>query len=529
MTKRMRKVATVAALSAALGGCNARALVYGPEPQLWQPSVEMSGLGNGRVVVEKLPEGCGVECLDHWGKGIALRLTPVPDDRSTFVGWAGACSGTGICELMPDQFWMTATARFADRSSVGTTVVASRINPSGAWSLAVTGDGDALVGGADTDFLSRFDARGARVFRLDTRGASARAVAFDPDGNAIAVGIARRPGGDAAEVAWLGQVGDASSAFIAKITSSGRVLWSRTFPASVLASFDAVAVDPAGNAYVAGGFQGRMTIGNVTFEEPTGTGLLARFRPDGSLVWARAYVGAGVRMASIALTPTGDVVAATGRLASEQRPVGAAVVAFSTQGEERWSWHSDPVELDLDAITPLAGGDVVVGGKIRGPVHLAGRDWPPLGRFWEDAIMVRLASPGVERWAQRFGGPGRDRVTHLGGDGHGGLIATGAFTGPMRFGDQVLESEAYRVEEPGGSTPPPDGFVVGIGPEGEQRWAERFGHAGDDTVWAASVDTRGTLRLLLEHLDVREQVHDTGKTIWGEHEYALLARSYPFR
>ncbi|MDC0740602.1 hypothetical protein [Polyangium mundeleinium] len=531
MTKRMRKVVTVATLSAALGGCNARALGLGPEPQTWQPSIAMSGLGSGRVVVEKLPDGCGVECLDHWGKGIALRLTPVPDERSTFVGWAGACSGTGICELMPDRFWMKATARFADRSSVWSTVVASRVNSSGAWSLAVTGDGDALVGGADTDFLSRFDARGTRVFRLDARGASARAVAFDPEGNTIAVGIARRPKGDGAEVAWLGQVGEGSSAFIAKITSNGRVLWSRTFPASFFASLDAVVVDPSGDAYVAGGFQGRMTIEDLTFDDPngSGSGLIARFRPDGSLVWARACVDTGVRMAGIALTPTGDVVASTGRLVWERRPVGASVVAISTQGEDRWSWHSGPAELDLDAITPLAGGDVVVGGQIRGPVHLAGRDWPPLGRSGEDAIVVRLAPPGVERWAQRFGGPGRDRVTHLGGDRRGGLIATGAFTGPMRFGDHVLESEAYHVEQPGGSTPPADGFVVGIGPEGEQRWADRFGHAGDDTVWAASVDARGTLRLLLEHLDAREQVHEMGKTTWSDHEYALLARVYPFR
>ncbi|MDC3955258.1 hypothetical protein [Polyangium jinanense] len=524
MTNRIRAITTVAALATALGGCSSRALLFGPEPQVWQPRVEMSGLGSGRVVVEELPEGCGVECLDHWGKGVALRLKAIPDEHSTFVGWAGACSGTGPCELMPDQFWMAATARFADRASIGSTVVASRINPSGAWGLAVTDEGDALVAGSDADFLSRFDAHGPRVFRLYARGASARAVAFDPEGNAIAVGVARRPAGDAAEVAWLGPVGDAPSAFIAKIASHGRVLWSRVVSASLGASLDAVAVDPAGDAYVAGGFQGRIATGDGAFDEPEGTGFLARFRPDGSLAWVRACGGAGARMTSIALTATGEVVAASARHQGEQRPVGAVVLALSTQGEYRWSWHGEPVDMDLDAITPLAGGDVVVGGRVRGPVRLAGQNQPPLGESSEDAIVLRLAPPGVERWAQRFGGPGRDHVTHLGSDGRGRLIATGAFTGPMRFGDHVLESEAYVMEKPYGRTPPPDGFVASFGEGGEPRWATRFGHAGDDTVWAASVDARGTLRLLLEHMDVREEVHGGGKTIWGEHEYALVTR-----
>ncbi|MDI1479342.1 hypothetical protein [Polyangium sp. y55x31] len=524
MTNRIREFATVAALATALGGCSSRALLSGPEPQVLRPRVEMSGLGKGRVVVEALPEGCGVECLDQWGKGIAFRLKAIPDDRSAFVGWAGACSGTGPCELMPDQFWMSATARFADRSSVWSTVVASRTNLSGAWGLAVTSDGDALVGGSDADFLSRFDAQGARVFRLDARGASARAVAFDPEGNAIVVGSARRPTRDAADIAWLGPVGEEPSAFIAKIARDGRALWSRVLPSSFGASLHAVAVDPAGDAYVAGGFQGRLAIGDVAYDEPAGTGLVARFRPDGSLAWLRACGGTGLHMTSITRTSTGEVVAATARFQREQRPVGAAVVALSTQGEYRWSWHSESAAMDLDAITSLDGGDVVVGGKVRGPVRLAGHDRPPLGEFWEDAIVVRIAPPGVERWAQRFGGPGIDHVTHLDGDGHGLLVATGAFTGPMRFGNQVLESEAYVAKDPYGSTSPPDGFVASFGPGGEPRWAERFGHAGTDTVWGASVDARGTLRLLVEHLDVREQVHDGGKTIWGEHEYALVAR-----
>ncbi|MDI1442675.1 hypothetical protein [Polyangium sp. 6x1] len=532
MMKRMRDVATVTALCTALGGCS-RDLVFGREPQFGYPRVGMSGIGNGRILVEAVPEGCGVECLDYWGKGIALRLRAVPDDRSTFVGWAGACSGTDTCELMPEQFWMTATARFADRSSMGSTVIASRANPSGAWGLAIASTGDALVGGSDDAFLSRFDANGARVFRLDARGASARAVAFDPDGNAIAVGLARRPTRDAADVAWLGPVGDAPneapSAFIAKIARDGRVLWSRVFPSSFSASFEAVAVGPAGDVYVGGGFQGRFTIGDLTFDDPNGTGLLARFQPDGSLTWARAGGGRGVHMTSVALTLTGDVVAATARTSSQLSPVGAAVLAFSTRGEDRWSWHSGPVELDLDALTPLAVGDVVVGGKIRGPVRLAGHDHPPLGRFWEDAIVLRLAPPGVERWARRFGGPGRDHVTHLDGDGRGELIATGAFSGPMRFGDAVLGSERYDMEEPIGTTSTRDGFVAGFGPNGEPRWANRFGHAGDDTVWAAGVDARGTLRLLLEHQDVREQREGDGTMIWDEHEYALITRGLPLR
>jgi hypothetical protein len=281
------------------------------------------------------------------------------------------------------------------------------------------------------------------------------------------------------------------SAFIAKVAANGRVLWRHVFQASYGASFNGVAVDRAGHASVAGAFAGRLQIGDRVFADHRITGVIARFTPEGALDWVRTRADAS--MTGIALTSSGNLVATS---SSRNRSV---VVALSAAGADRWSWDGGSIELDLSAISPAPNGEVVVGGRIHGPARLANRELSPIDPAGDDAIVLRFSSQGSVRWARRFGGPENDRVTHLASDGHGGFIATGMFTGPMRFGDRVLESEGYFAPNPALGSSPPDGFLALFGPGGDPRGAQRFGHDGDDTLWSAKLDAADGLRLLLEH------------------------------
>ena len=55
---------------------------------------------------------CGQDCTGSFGGGASVTLTATASgDWSTFIGWGGACSGTGSCVVGMDQA-RTVTAAF---------------------------------------------------------------------------------------------------------------------------------------------------------------------------------------------------------------------------------------------------------------------------------------------------------------------------------------------------------------------------------------------------------------------------------
>ncbi|HEX8205347.1 MAG TPA: hypothetical protein VF587_04745 [Solirubrobacteraceae bacterium] len=87
----------------------------GEKPEL---TVDTAGLGTGAVVSgEATPfidcDSDGGDCTQAWdpGEGTTVTLTATPDTGSVFLGWSGACTGTGQCEVTPDRERL-ATAHF---------------------------------------------------------------------------------------------------------------------------------------------------------------------------------------------------------------------------------------------------------------------------------------------------------------------------------------------------------------------------------------------------------------------------------
>lgn len=63
-------------------------------------SVSKSGTGGGTVTSSPSGIDCGSDCSQPYVSGTSVTLTPLPDSGSTFVGWSGACSGTGACAVL---------------------------------------------------------------------------------------------------------------------------------------------------------------------------------------------------------------------------------------------------------------------------------------------------------------------------------------------------------------------------------------------------------------------------------------------
>jgi uncharacterized repeat protein (TIGR02543 family) len=70
--------------------------------------------GNSMGTVTSNPAGinCGTDCIEQFMSGTMVTLTASPNTGSTFMGWSGACSGTGTCTITVSTA-INVTANFA--------------------------------------------------------------------------------------------------------------------------------------------------------------------------------------------------------------------------------------------------------------------------------------------------------------------------------------------------------------------------------------------------------------------------------
>src|SRR5438270_208654 len=64
-------------------------------------TVQRTGTGGGTVMSSDTPPGinCGTDCTEAYPAGTRGTLTATPAGTSTFQGWGGACTGTGVCTV----------------------------------------------------------------------------------------------------------------------------------------------------------------------------------------------------------------------------------------------------------------------------------------------------------------------------------------------------------------------------------------------------------------------------------------------
>ena len=85
-------------------------------------TLTVSNVGSGGGTVTSTPAGinCGATCSADYATGTMVGLTPTPAGGSTFVGWSGACTGSGGCLVTMDAAkGVTATFNLQGAGSPG--------------------------------------------------------------------------------------------------------------------------------------------------------------------------------------------------------------------------------------------------------------------------------------------------------------------------------------------------------------------------------------------------------------------------
>lgn len=327
------------------------------------------------------------------------------------------------------------------------------------------------AGGDDLYFL-KLDASGNHVFSKrfgDGKTQQAGRVAFDGAGNFVVTGNTQgRIDLGGGEFGPTGTAFYERSSFIARFASDGSHLWHKDLAAADRAR--ALDVTPKGEILF-GGWATGATAGIPL----TGVGgFIARLSPDGAVRFSRTLGEFEVH--AVALDDAGNMYVAgvlagtadfgAGKLVRTRDHEGLTVKLDPT-GKPLWVYRSSGGGRDAHyALAVSPSGEVLVGGEYAGSLDFGGGTITGEGATTpNDAFVVALTASGTHRWSRGFGGPTRmDAVHTLAFDRDGNAYAGGLFSEACDVGGAKLVSR--------GST---DGFIVAYDRNGAHRWSRTYG------------------------------------------------------
>lgn len=213
-----------------------------------------------------------------------------------------------------------------------------------------------------------------------------------------------------------------SDIVIVKYSENGTWQWDAIFGDASDQFANDIAVDPANNVYISGGFDGSVNFGGGSLTSLGARDLfIAKFGPTGTYSWAKRF---------------GD--------AQEQEPGGLSV--------------------DL-------GSAVYFTGYYKGTPDFGGGPLANNGSY--DAFLVKLTSAGAHTWSKRFGDAGDQRGVAVANDHWTNVYFGMDFTGTIDVGTgNVTSAGNYDIE------------IVQFGPTGNHQWSRHVGDAGNQNVQA---------------------------------------------
>lgn len=337
-----------------------------------------------------------------------------------------------------------------------------------ARAVAVDGEGNILVAGeAAEDIPGQMRVSGfagAYVRKFGTEGnelwmrhfgvrpfSQANGVAVDRAGNVFLAGQIAG--------ALPGQAGLGSSdAFLRAYDKNGRELWTRQFGTEGIDTASAVAVDGDGKVYVVG--ESNLTRSFQQFITP----FIRKFDGDGSLVWAQDIPTRGfARSTAAAVDNAGNLYLAgwiSGTFIGQEQAgkTDAFIGKFNENGEELWTrqFGTNLEDRALGVGVESAGDPYVVGwtrGTFPGQTGLEVQT--RLVR--QDAFIRKYDGRGNEVWTHQFGTKFPQRATGVTADGSG-VYVVGQTAGPLLGQVSSGASDAFLLRLPGGPprVPPED-------------------------------------------------------------------------
>jgi serine/threonine protein kinase/Flp pilus assembly protein TadD len=288
------------------------------------------------------------------------------------------------------------------------------------------------------------------------------------------------------------------SGFLAKLDSAGRVLWAIA-PGGRSNAASAIAIDPAGNLYVAGHFHRDIKLGAESYTSAGGVdSFLAKFRgSDGHCLWAQRFGEAGHDwLVNLAVDAQGSVFVAGGfdnrgdvRIFKKTRMEygGREVVVkkFNSEGAPLWTTKvtGTMTIASLRALVVDSAGDVYAAGAFDGKAEFPVGTLSSESSYREMFVAKFDGQKGRSLWARQFAGTTDGQVYGAAVAPGGILYLVGAFEGTVRFASDGLTSVGAA-----------DGFVARLNTAtGAVDWGRHFGGDNLAIAYGVGVDSQGNV------------------------------------
>jgi hypothetical protein len=325
-------------------------------------------------------------------------------------------------------------------------------------------------------------------------------VELDDDGNIYVSGFTTSLNTIATSGAHQGSLVGFQNCFLQKYSAQGQQLFGTYFGGqSADRCYGMTRESATGNLYMSGSTfsAGLATLG--THQQALASpddGLLAKFTPDGNLLWA-TYFGGNAHdfIAQLDVDIHGDLLL-TGHTRSTNGistdltflpgNENTFIAKFSPDGQRLWGTYLGGTFDEGWGIDSDTDGNIFVAGETSSVsgISTPGSHQPALGGAL-DAFLVKYDTHGQRLWGTYIGGTGNDRATALKVCADGDVAVVGNTESPSG----IASVSAFQTQ-PGSLD---DAFLMRFSPTGERIWGTYVGGEGVDYLTSVDETTDGDL------------------------------------
>ena len=239
--------------------------------------------------------------------------------------------------------------------------------------------------------------------------------------------------------------GNTDYTLVAKYNTNGSTIWARSVGGSGPNHGQAIAVDALGNCFVAGAFQGTANFSGTGLSSAGGVdAFVAKYDASGALLWVRGFGSNGNDYANgIAVDGAGNCYVAgsfsgTVNLGatnlSSQGGQDFLVVKYSSAGKLVWAWSGSGDDsgkgIAVDGAT-----NCYVAGSFSGTANFGSTNL--ISRGGLDTVAVKFSADGSLEWTAQFGGTGDDAGNAISAGPSYSFSLAGSFGNTNSFGTNI--------------------------------------------------------------------------------------------
>ena len=228
--------------------------------------------------------------------------------------------------------------------------------------------------------------------------------------------------------------------FIAKLDTNGKAIWAKQLGNHTSGAYGYLRVNPIGDIYIIGGFQGRIAFDGIILESVNSCLFIAKYSNNGQVLWVKKY------------NVTGSPL--------------------------------------INGIALDENGNSYIIGSFLGTANFGNYTLTSDDNFTGDIFIAKFDMHGNVQWADKAAGTAYSESRDIAVDKAGNCYITGGFTKTARFGDKYLSS--YKGNDGFDSK---DIYLAKYNPDGQALWATKWGGPSNENSNAIALDATGNIYL----------------------------------